>query len=175
VHSHQHFILVGHRPLRRFHRKILNTEFAQNDLAHDLCCPPELAHLRAYRLTLVVRSSISNTMRIGELSRRSGASPRSIRHYEATGLLKSRRSENGYREYHEDAVTAVAHIRWLISAGLSARTIREILPCVVEKKPKAAACDRTRDILKRELDRLENQVRGIRKSQRLLKGAIGPG
>ena len=113
-------------------------------------------------------------MRIGELSNRSGASARSIRHYEAMGLLKSRRSANGYREYQEDAVTAVTHIRWLISAGLSAKTIREILPCVVEKKPKAAVCDRTRNILKREFDRLERQAREIRKGQRLLRGAIGP-
>jgi DNA-binding transcriptional MerR regulator len=89
------------------------------------------------------------------------------------GLLKSRRLANGYREYHEDAVTAVNHIRWLISAGLIAKTIREILPCVVEKEPKAAVCDRTRSILKREFDRMEAQVREIKRSQRLLKGAMG--
>lgn len=71
-------------------------------------------------------------------------------------------------------MTAVTHIRWLISAGLSTRTIRKILPCVVKKKPKAAVCDRTRNILEREHARLENRLREIKNSQRLLRGAIGP-
>lgn len=90
-------------------------------------------------------------------------------------LLTSRRLANGYREYHEDAVTAVMHIRWLIAAGLTAKTIREILPCFVQKEPKSAVCDRTRIILQREFERLETQVRQIKKSQRLLRGAMGPG
>jgi DNA-binding transcriptional MerR regulator len=112
-------------------------------------------------------------MRIGEVSRKSGASPRSIRHYESMGLLKARRSANGYREYHEDSVSAIRHIRWLLSAGLTAKTIREILPCIVEQEPKVAVCDRTKAILEREFNRLENQVREIKRSQRLLRGAMG--
>lgn len=119
-------------------------------------------------------SSIVWSMKIGELARRSGASARSIRHYESMGLLKSRRSANGYRVYDEAAVELVTHIRWLISAGLTTRTIREILPCVVEKEPKTIVCETTRNILKREFDRLERRAREIRKSQRLLKAAMGP-
>ena len=38
-------------------------------------------------------------MRIGELSAAAGVSIRVLRHYEAQGLIQSRRSANNYREY----------------------------------------------------------------------------
>lgn len=113
-------------------------------------------------------------MNIGKLAKATNTSARAIRHYEAAGLLPSKRSANGYRIYGEDTVVAVEHIRWLISAGLTAKTIREILPCIVKKKPKVAVCEKTRSILKREYDRIEVQLKELKKSQRLLKGALGP-
>jgi DNA-binding transcriptional MerR regulator len=113
-------------------------------------------------------------MNISMLAKATQTSARAIRHYEATGLLRSRRAANGYRVYGEDAVVAVSHIRWLISAGLTTKTIREILPCIVKKKPKVAVCDRTRFILKREHDRIDAQLKKLRRSQKLLKAALGP-
>lgn len=45
---------------------------------------------------------------IGELSRRSGLSPHTLRFYEAAGILKpAARSASGHRQYHDDDV------RWL--------------------------------------------------------------
>lgn len=38
-------------------------------------------------------------MRIGELAELAGVSTRSLRYYEAQGLLRARRAANGYREY----------------------------------------------------------------------------
>ena len=43
-------------------------------------------------------------MIIGELSARSGVSPRSLRYYEQQGLLASTRGDNGYRHYDDEAV-----------------------------------------------------------------------
>jgi DNA-binding transcriptional MerR regulator len=40
-------------------------------------------------------------MRIGELSQRTGVSPRSLRYCEEQGLLTSSRSEAGQRHYSE--------------------------------------------------------------------------
>lgn len=68
-------------------------------------------------------------MRIGELARRSGASPRSIRHYEASGLLVSRRSANGYREFDEPSVERVERIRELVGQGLGVDDVRALLAC----------------------------------------------
>jgi DNA-binding transcriptional MerR regulator len=71
-----------------------------------------------------------DVMKIGELSRRTGASVRSLRYYEAEGLLQSTRCANGYRQYDADAVDRVEQIRGMIDHGLPTRLIREILPFV---------------------------------------------
>ena len=69
-------------------------------------------------------------MRIGELSKRTGVSPRSLRYYEEQGLLTSSRSEAGQRHYSENAVQRVSLIRQLFDAGMSSRVITTVLPCV---------------------------------------------
>lgn len=69
-------------------------------------------------------------MRIGELAQRGGVSVRSLRYYEEQGLLVSERSARGQRHYGEQAVERVLFLQRLYGAGLSSRTILELLPCV---------------------------------------------
>jgi DNA-binding transcriptional MerR regulator len=69
-------------------------------------------------------------MRIGELSKRTGASPRSLRYYEEQGLLTSSRSDAGQRHYSDAEVQRVSLIRQLFDAGMSSRVIATVLPCV---------------------------------------------
>ncbi|MEV6637838.1 MerR family transcriptional regulator [Actinoplanes sp. NPDC051470] len=69
-------------------------------------------------------------MRIGELSKRTGVSPRSLRYYEDQGLLASARSDAGQRHYSDADVERVALIRQLFDAGMSSRVIASVLPCV---------------------------------------------
>ncbi|MCT2585581.1 MerR family transcriptional regulator [Actinophytocola gossypii] len=69
-------------------------------------------------------------MRIGELSKRTGVSPRSLRYYEEQGLLNSARSAAGQRHYSEAEVQRVSLIRQLFDAGMSSRVIAAVLPCV---------------------------------------------
>ncbi|MEK8174532.1 MerR family transcriptional regulator [Streptomyces sp. M19] len=78
-------------------------------------------------------------MRIGELSRATGASTRSLRYYEDQGLLSSVRRSNGYREYGEEAVRQVAFIQDLYRAGLPSQIIRDILPTPHRHRPQASA------------------------------------
>ena len=58
-------------------------------------------------------------MRIGELARRTGVSLRSLRYYEARGLLSAQRLENGYRSYQEEDVERVFEIQQYLSMGLT--------------------------------------------------------
>jgi DNA-binding transcriptional MerR regulator len=61
-----------------------------------------------------------DTLRIGELARIAGVTPRTIRHYESLGLVAApRRGPGGYREYEPVAVLALAEIRRLRALGMS--------------------------------------------------------
>lgn len=71
-------------------------------------------------------------MRIGELSAQTGASVRSIRYYERQGLLGADRTSSGQRVFAADAVERVALIRRLLDAGLSSRTIADVLPSIAD-------------------------------------------
>jgi DNA-binding transcriptional MerR regulator len=71
-------------------------------------------------------------VRIGELSRLTGVSVRSLRYYEEQGLLRPLRRPSGYREYREEHAATVRGIRLLLAAGLSTATIGELLPCMTD-------------------------------------------
>jgi DNA-binding transcriptional MerR regulator len=72
----------------------------------------------------------SEQMRIGELSKRTGASVRALRYYEEQNLLSALRSDSGQRRYTESAIDRVRLIQLLYAAGLSSRTILDLVPCI---------------------------------------------
>ncbi|WP_243663582.1 MerR family transcriptional regulator [Rhodothermus marinus] len=64
----------------------------------------------------------------GELARRVGVRPSTIRYYEQQGLLPApARTARGYRIYTEDDVVRLRFIRRAQALGFSLRTIRELL------------------------------------------------
>ncbi|MFJ6194475.1 MerR family transcriptional regulator [Micromonospora sp. NPDC092111] len=69
-------------------------------------------------------------MRIGELARVTGSSPRALRHYEREGLISSWREANGYRDYDETTVARVRNIRHFLAVGLTVADIRPFLGCL---------------------------------------------
>lgn len=113
-------------------------------------------------------------MQISDLAKKTNTSPRSLRHYESSGLLTPLRTESGYRHYSEDHIDAVQKIRWLIGAGLNVKTIKEILPCVLDDK-KIVMCPKVRALVVSEAERLEKQISDLKKSQRILQKALQNG
>ncbi|MFD8963880.1 MerR family transcriptional regulator [Streptomyces sp. NPDC059568] len=95
-------------------------------------------------------------MRIGELASRAGVSVRSVRYYEEQGLLTSTRSPSGQRHYTDDEVERVAFIQRLYAAGLSSRTITELLPCV--DAPSEENSDAALQRMAQERDRLSAHI-----------------
>jgi DNA-binding transcriptional MerR regulator len=95
-------------------------------------------------------------MRIGELASRAGVSVRSVRYYEEQGLLKSVRSPSGQRHYTEDEVERVAFIQRMYTAGLSSRTILELMPCV--DSPSADNSDAALARMAQERERLSRHI-----------------
>ncbi|MBR8743957.1 MerR family transcriptional regulator [Nocardiopsis sp. MG754419] len=77
-------------------------------------------------------------MQIGELSRLSGASVRSLRYYEQQGLLGSERRSNGYRDFPDNAVATVQTIRSLLDLGLPTALVKDVLPCTVGERSESA-------------------------------------
>ncbi|MFJ7058283.1 MerR family transcriptional regulator [Streptomyces microflavus] len=114
-------------------------------------------------------------MLIGELSRRTGVSARSLRYYEAQGLLEAGRGANGYRAYDEGAVLSVAKIRALLRAGLSTEVIREVLPCARGEQPGFDWCAELREILAGELAVMNGQIDALRASRGALVGLLREG
>lgn len=95
-------------------------------------------------------------MRIGELSRLTGVSVRSLRHYEKTGLLTSSRDGNGYREYSPLAVETVKTIVFYLRLGLSTEEIAGFLHCVL--KSREAFCREVVPVYRQKLEELTRQI-----------------
>ncbi len=67
-------------------------------------------------------------MLIGELGVATGVTTKTLRYYEAEGLLhEPGRTRAGYRDYSPDVVDRVAFIRQAQAAGLTLRQIAQIL------------------------------------------------
>jgi DNA-binding transcriptional MerR regulator len=95
-------------------------------------------------------------MRIGDLAARAGVSVRSLRYYEEQGLLSSTRSAGGQRQYTEYDVERVAFVQRLYAAGLSSRTITELLPCL--DSPSDENSDAAMERMAKERDRLSDHI-----------------
>lgn len=81
---------------------------------------------------------------IGELSRQTGASVRSLRHYEQCGLLVAKRRDNGYRYFEPAAVEFVQRIRILLRNGF---TVEEIRPVVSMLAPQPSLREVCADVI----------------------------
>ena len=93
-------------------------------------------------------------MRIGELADRAGVSVRALRYYEEQGLLYSARSGSGQRHYADPAVDRVRLIQMLYGAGLTSRTIADLMPCVDAN----VSTPESRARLAAERDRIDAQI-----------------
>jgi DNA-binding transcriptional MerR regulator len=111
-------------------------------------------------------------MRIGELSRRTGVSPRSLRYYEEQGLLSSARSEAGQRHYSDAEIERVLLIRQLFGAGMSSRVIESVLPCV-DAPAEPGATESAFVTMMHERDRIDADIAHLIKAREALDVLIG--
>ncbi|MGW1806052.1 MerR family transcriptional regulator [Streptomyces sp. NPDC002078] len=109
-------------------------------------------------------------MRIGELAARTGVSVRSLRYYEEQGLLTSSRSTGGQRHYTDAEVERVRFIQRLYAAGLSSRTIAELLPCV--DTPSEGNYDAALERMAQERNRLSEHIDELVRTRAALDGLM---
>lgn len=115
---------------------------------------------------------------IGELSQRTGASVRSIRHYDEHGLLASVRASNGYRMFPDKAIAQVRQIQRMIATGFTIEDIRGFPDCMLLIEG-ARSCDQITDVQRQRLAAIDRQIADLeRRRTRLIKtlseGAVPP-
>ncbi|MFB7170414.1 MerR family transcriptional regulator [Streptomyces sp. NPDC056254] len=97
-------------------------------------------------------------MRIGELARRAGTSTRTLRYYEARGLLPARRAGNGHRTYDEDDLRLLREIRTLQDFGFELEETRPFLECLRAGHPAGDSCPASLAVYRRKLAELDDLI-----------------
>lgn len=108
-------------------------------------------------------------MKIGDVAKRTGASVRSIRHYEKVGLIRTTRDQNGYRDFDEVDVLVVRRIGRMIRLGFTTREIATFLNCIVDDSAEVAACPKVAAAHRAKLAAIERQITDLEaRRQKLL-------
>ena len=97
-------------------------------------------------------------MKIGELAERAGTSTRTLRYYEAHGLLHAGRSSNGYRVYDEAELRVVTEIRSLLAVGFDLDDIRPFVACLRAGNPTGDVCPDSVAVLRRKLAEVDTLI-----------------
>lgn len=111
-----------------------------------------------------VKADVSNdtaTLTIGRLAEATGASPRSLRHYEANGLIEARRDGNDYRLYQPATIDRVERIRRLLRAGFNVGEIAILLPCMEQDPGRIAICPQIAAVVNEKLAALLDRSREL--------------
>jgi DNA-binding transcriptional MerR regulator len=101
-------------------------------------------------------------MRIRELAAETGTTTRTLRYYEAQGLLPTGRSANGYRVYDAHHVRLVREIRSLQAVGFSLEDVRPFVECLLAGHESGDDCPASVDVYRRKLAYLERHIAELR-------------
>lgn len=108
----------------------------------------------------------SQSIRIGQLSRRTSVSPDLLRHYERRGLFPPPpRSANGYRLYPLSVVDRVRAIRAALSIGFGLDELAEIFGA---RDRGRAPCELVRALAQKKLQGLDQAVRELNRKRAFL-------
>ncbi|MEN3310225.1 MAG: hypothetical protein V7603_6427 [Micromonosporaceae bacterium] len=108
-------------------------------------------------------------MLIGELAERAGTSTRTLRYYEAHGLLRAHRSANGYRVYDEAELRVVHEIRALLAVGFGLDDIRPFVACLRAGNRSGDVCPDSVAVLRRKLAEVDACVDRLSAVRRQLR------
>jgi DNA-binding transcriptional MerR regulator len=101
-------------------------------------------------------------LRIGEVARLVGVTPKTVRHYEKIGLLPAaERSESGYRLYSANDLLHLNRVKRLRSLGLTLRQVRAVLGAGDGELSLRTTLEALRTQVDSEMARLEERRRLI--------------
>lgn len=106
-------------------------------------------------------------MRIGELARQTGVSPKTLRFYEDEGLLEpAARTPSGYRVYDAETVDRLRFIRDGQGAGLTLRQIRQVLEIRDGGQP---PCQHVGELIEERLADVRRRIAELQATRRHLE------
>lgn len=68
-------------------------------------------------------------MRIGEVSKLTNVSMRSLRYYEEKGLIHPKRLKNGYRDYDKLTLERIKTLKLYFDLGLTTAEMQQVMGC----------------------------------------------
>ncbi len=96
---------------------------------------------------------------IGDVAKRFGLNPRTIRYYETIGVLPmAKRSESGYRVYSDETVERLEFILKAKTLGLKLDEIKEIL--LLHEKGEVP-CECTREFIRNKISEIEEKITSL--------------
>ncbi|AXA90063.1 MerR family transcriptional regulator [Massilia sp. YMA4] len=98
-------------------------------------------------------------MRIGAIAAATGISRDTLRFYEKRGLLRARRTANGYRDYPPEAVDWLRYIRTAQSLGFTLAEIEAELPLLAA--PAESSAPVLRAALAAKLEEIDRRIDGL--------------
>jgi MerR family transcriptional regulator, Zn(II)-responsive regulator of zntA len=128
-----------------------------------------LEAIPGFILCVVKRSSKRHFLRSSELAKLAGVSTDTLRHYERVGVLSSRRSANGYREYSPDATERLRLVRSALAVGF---TLTELASIFEVRNRGGAPCRQVRELAAEKLAHMDEQLRDITAVRNRLRALI---
>lgn len=111
------------------------------------------------------------SIKIGEVSKRSGIGIETLRFYEKSGLLdRPHRTGSGYRLYDAEVLERLAFIKRAQVLGFSLEEIKRI---IAEKRAGQSPCAEVREIVRRRLVELDERLAQMRRYRKELAEALG--
>ena len=107
---------------------------------------------------------------IGDIAKKFGLNPRTIRYYETIGILpKARRTESGYRIYTDETIERLEFIFKAKTLGLKLDEIKEIL--LLHEKGEVP-CECTREFIKSKIVEIEEKITNLTELKTRLSGLL---
>lgn len=113
---------------------------------------------------------MEKSLKIGEVSKRSGIGVETVRFYEREGLIaKPPRQSSGYRAYPANVVPRLGFIRHAKALGFTLKEIRELLSLRVDPK---ASCSAVKARAQMKLTDIEEKIASFQRMRRTLRKLV---
>jgi len=110
---------------------------------------------------------------MGELTRRAGVTPRTVRYYESIGLMPvGEREEGGQHHYDEAAVARLRKIEQLKLLGLSLDEIGQVIDLYFTDPSGARAKRKVLTMLRKHLTEVDDKIAEVHKLRTELQAHI---